>query len=151
GEGPASGARRRSGGRADPCRAPHRGGSALARKRCAVPPPARSSFAAHLPAHRLSVVFPMRNDRAVLARRLSFPLTMAKEEGLAAEMQKILFAAAVTPESGLACGHARLLAERFGARLTLYHALDAPAERYGDAMDDQDDRRGRWGARARQE
>jgi nucleotide-binding universal stress UspA family protein len=57
----------------------------------------------------------------------------------------------LTPESDLAFGHARFLAERFHARLTLFHALEVAPDRYEDAADVRDDRRGRWGARARQE
>jgi nucleotide-binding universal stress UspA family protein len=68
-----------------------------------------------------------------------------------AEIQTVLFASDLTPESDLAFEHARLLAERFHARLTLFHALEMPSDRYGDPADVQEDRRGRWGARVRQE
>ena len=68
-----------------------------------------------------------------------------------AEIQTILFASDLTPESDAAFEHARFLAERFRARVTLFHALEMPAERYDGPVDAQDDRRGRWGARARQE
>ena len=67
------------------------------------------------------------------------------------EIQRILFASDLTPESDVAFEHARFLAERFRARVTLFHALEMPAERYEGPVDAQDDRRGRWGARARQE
>ena len=41
-------------------------------------------------------------------------------------IREILFPSDLTPESDLAFDHARLLAERFGAALTLYHVADAP-------------------------
>ena len=68
-----------------------------------------------------------------------------------ADIQTILFASDLTPESDVAFEHARFLAERFRARVTLFHALELPSERYEGPVDAQDDRRGRWGARARQE
>ena len=40
------------------------------------------------------------------------------------EIRTILFASDLSPESDCAFAHATLLAERFGARLTLYHALE---------------------------
>ena len=67
------------------------------------------------------------------------------------DIQTILFASDLTPEADVAFEHARLLAERFRARLTLFHALEVPPDRYADPADAQDDRRGRWGARVRQE
>jgi nucleotide-binding universal stress UspA family protein len=67
------------------------------------------------------------------------------------EIQTILFASDLTPESDLAFEHARLLAERFHARVTLFHALEMPPDRYQGPIDDQDDRRGRWAAKVRQE
>ena len=67
------------------------------------------------------------------------------------EIQTILFASDLTAESDMAFEHARFLAERFRARLTLFHALEVPPDRYADPADAQDDRRGRWGARVRQE
>jgi nucleotide-binding universal stress UspA family protein len=76
---------------------------------------------------------------------------MAEEEAMLAEIQSILFASDLTAESDLAFGHARFLAERFRARLTLFHALEVGPDRYADPADAQDDRRGRWGAKARQE
>jgi nucleotide-binding universal stress UspA family protein len=89
--------------------------------------------------------------RERLARGLFLlPAERAEEEAMG-EIQTILFASDLTPESDVAFGHARFLAERFGARLTLFHALELPADRYEDPADVQDDRRGRWGARARQE
>lgn len=68
-----------------------------------------------------------------------------------AEIKSILFASDLTPESDVAFAHARLLAERFGARLTLFHALEVPPGPYEDPAAAQEDRRGRWGARVRQE
>jgi nucleotide-binding universal stress UspA family protein len=40
-------------------------------------------------------------------------------------LREILFACDLSPSSDLAFDHARLLAERFGAHLVLYHSLDA--------------------------
>jgi len=74
-----------------------------------------------------------------------------EEEAMMGDIQTILFASDLTPESDFAFGHARLLAETFRARLTLFHALEVPADPYGEPADSQDDRRGRWGARVRQE
>jgi nucleotide-binding universal stress UspA family protein len=68
-----------------------------------------------------------------------------------AEIQSILFASDLTPESDHAFEHARFLAERFRARMTLFHALEMPRERYEGWTDMQDDRRGRWAAKVRQE
>ena len=68
-----------------------------------------------------------------------------------AEIKSILFASDLTPESDVAFAHARLLAERFGSRLTLFHALEVPPDPYDDPAAAQEDRRGRWGARVRQE
>jgi nucleotide-binding universal stress UspA family protein len=45
-------------------------------------------------------------------------------------IREILFPSDLTPESDLAFDHARLLAERFGAALTLYHVADAPEHRH---------------------
>jgi nucleotide-binding universal stress UspA family protein len=42
------------------------------------------------------------------------------------EIRQILFPSDFTPESDRALEHARFLAERFGARLTLYHGLELP-------------------------
>jgi nucleotide-binding universal stress UspA family protein len=67
------------------------------------------------------------------------------------EIQTILFASDLTPESDVAFEHARFLAEIFRARLTLFHALELPADRYAGWVDSQDDRRGRWAAKVRQE
>jgi nucleotide-binding universal stress UspA family protein len=42
-------------------------------------------------------------------------------------LRRILFASDLSEESSNAFGHARLLAEAFGARLVLYHAVEQPA------------------------
>ena len=68
-----------------------------------------------------------------------------------ADIKTILFTSDLTPESDLAFGHARFLAERFHARLTLFHALEMPSDRYDDPAEALEDRRGRWGAKLRQE
>ena len=68
-----------------------------------------------------------------------------------AEIQTILFASDLTPQSDFAFEHARFLAERFGARLTLFHALEMPRDPQEGWTDLQDDRRGRWAAKVRQE
>ena len=69
-----------------------------------------------------------------------------------AEIKTILFPSDLTPESDVAFEHARFLAERFRARITLFHALEVPAADHDDPVDAaQDDRRGRWGARVRRE
>lgn len=68
-----------------------------------------------------------------------------------AEIQTILFASDLTPESDHAFEHARFLAERFRARMTLFHALEMPREAYQGWIDSEDDRRGRWAAKVRQE
>ena len=46
------------------------------------------------------------------------------------EIRSILFASDLSPESDRALEHARFLAERFGARLTIYHALEMPGIDY---------------------
>ena len=67
------------------------------------------------------------------------------------DIQTILFASDLTPESDFAFEHARFLAERFRARVTLFHALEMPADRQPGWDDEQDDRRGRCAAKVRQE
>ena len=66
-------------------------------------------------------------------------------------IQSILFASDLSPESDHAFAHARFLAERFGARMTLFHALEMPRDPAEAWTDIQDDRRGRWAAKVRQE
>jgi len=67
------------------------------------------------------------------------------------EIKTLLLASDLTPESDQAFAHARVLAEAFQARMTLFHALEMPRERYEGWTDFQDDRRGRWADRVRQE
>jgi nucleotide-binding universal stress UspA family protein len=66
-------------------------------------------------------------------------------------IQTILFASDLSPESDHAFAHARFLAERFGARMALFHALEMPRDPAEGWIDMQDDRRGRWAAKVRQE
>jgi len=58
-----------------------------------------------------------------------------------AEIRTILFASDLSVESDRAFEHARLLAERFRARLTVYHALELPRAEWIDATGE---RRARW-------
>jgi nucleotide-binding universal stress UspA family protein len=51
------------------------------------------------------------------------------------DVRRILFPSDLTPASAAAFPHARLLAERYQARLTIYHALEVPTAEYA-----------RWGA-----
>jgi nucleotide-binding universal stress UspA family protein len=67
------------------------------------------------------------------------------------EIQTILFASDLTAASDCAFEHARFLAEHFRARVTLFHALEMPPGGYEGLMDFQDDARGRWAAKVRQE
>jgi nucleotide-binding universal stress UspA family protein len=68
-----------------------------------------------------------------------------------AEIKTILFASDLSPESDYAFEHARFLAERFRARVTLFHALEMPPDYYRSPIDAQDDGRGTWAAKVRQE
>src|SRR5687767_11038980 len=77
---------------------------------------------------------------------------MARSGGNAmAEIGTILFASDLSAESDHAFEHARFLAERFQARVTLFHALEMPPDYYRSPIDAQDDGRGRWAAKVRQE
>jgi len=67
------------------------------------------------------------------------------------EIRTILFASDLSPESDRAFEHARFLAERFGARLTIYHGLEMPRTEYSGWVDANDDRRGRWERKVREE
>jgi nucleotide-binding universal stress UspA family protein len=67
------------------------------------------------------------------------------------EIRTILFASDLSPESDRAFEHARFLAERFGARLTIYHGLEMPRTEYAGWVDADDDRRGRWERKVREE
>lgn len=68
-----------------------------------------------------------------------------------ADIRTILFASDLSPESDRAFEHARFLAERFGARLTIYHALEMPRTEYAGWVDADDDRRARWERKVREE
>lgn len=68
-----------------------------------------------------------------------------------ADINTILFASDLSPESDYAFEHARFLAERFRARVTLFHALEMSPDYYRSPIEAQDDSRGRWAARVRQE
>lgn len=69
---------------------------------------------------------------ALSARSATTPL------GRGPALREILFACDLSPSSDLAFDHARLLAERFGAHLVLYHSLDAAsAEASGKPRGDQ--------------
>jgi len=68
-----------------------------------------------------------------------------------AEIRTILFASDLSPESDQAFDSARFLAERFGARLTIYHALEMPRTEYAGWVDADDDRRARWERQVREE
>lgn len=67
------------------------------------------------------------------------------------EIRTILFASDLSPESDRAFEHARFLAERFDARLTIYHGLEMPRTEYSGWVDANDDRRGRWERKVREE
>jgi nucleotide-binding universal stress UspA family protein len=67
------------------------------------------------------------------------------------EIGTILFASDLSPESDYAFEHARFLAERFRARVTLFHALEMAPDYIRGPIDSQDDHRGRWAAKVRQE
>ena len=67
------------------------------------------------------------------------------------EIREILFPSDLSAESDQAFEHARVLAETFRARLTLYHALEMPGEQYAGWVDMNEDRRGQWAAKVRQE
>jgi nucleotide-binding universal stress UspA family protein len=67
------------------------------------------------------------------------------------EIRTILFASDLSPESDRAFEHARFLAERFGAQLTIYHALEMPRSEYEGWVDATDDRRARWERQVREE
>jgi nucleotide-binding universal stress UspA family protein len=67
------------------------------------------------------------------------------------EIRTILFASDLSPESDRAFEHARFLAERFGAALTIYHALEMPRTEYAGWFDADDDRRAQWERKVREE
>jgi nucleotide-binding universal stress UspA family protein len=67
------------------------------------------------------------------------------------EIRTILFASDLSPESDRAFEHARFLAERFDAYLTIYHGLEMPRSQYAGWVDVDDDRRARWEQRVRED
>lgn len=67
------------------------------------------------------------------------------------EIRTILFASDLSPESERAFEHARFLAERFGAQLTIYHALELPRSEHEGWVDANDDRRANWERKVREE
>lgn len=74
----------------------------------------------------------------VVARKLdtAAPRVLTREEpAVVAVIREILFPSDLSPASDLAFEHARLLAERFRARLTLYHAVETGREGAGDEPD----------------
>lgn len=66
------------------------------------------------------------------------------------DIRQILFASDLSPQSERAFAHARILAERFGARLTLYHALEVHGE-YAPGLGDDAASRARWETEVRQQ
>jgi len=54
----------------------------------------------------------------------------APREGAMIAIRDVLFPTDLSPESDRAFDHARFLAERFGASLTLYHAVQVPDHRF---------------------
>lgn len=67
------------------------------------------------------------------------------------EIRTILFASDLSSESDGAFEHARFLAERFGARLTIYHAVEMPRSEYEGVVDADEERRARWERKVREE
>jgi nucleotide-binding universal stress UspA family protein len=55
------------------------------------------------------------------------------------QIRRILFPTDLTPESDRAFEHARLLAEAFGAHVTLYHAVEHPLRSYAQWTEDRED------------
>jgi nucleotide-binding universal stress UspA family protein len=68
---------------------------------------------------------------------------------LAPSIRRIFFPTDLSPESERAFGHARLLAERLPAAVTLYHALEIPAARWVKAAGREEELRRTLGAEAR--
>lgn len=68
------------------------------------------------------------------------------------EVRRVLFPSDLSPASELAFAHARLLAQRYQARLTIYHALEVPTAEYARWGADHDvEFRARLGEAARQQ
>jgi nucleotide-binding universal stress UspA family protein len=57
-------------------------------------------------------------------------IAMQRKGGLVISIREVLFPTDLSPESDRAFEHARVLAERFAARLTLYHAVELPRHDY---------------------
>lgn len=60
-------------------------------------------------------------------------------ESMPGGIRHVLFPSDLSPASDLALGHARFLAVRFGARLTLYHAVEAPPSHEDGASEPVDE------------
>jgi nucleotide-binding universal stress UspA family protein len=60
----------------------------------------------------------------------NLPEVVVLGKGAMIELRTLLLATDLGPDSTPAFGHARLLAEKWGARLVLYHAVPVPEHRY---------------------
>lgn len=69
----------------------------------------------------------------------------------APSIRRLLVPCDLSPESARALGHARLLAWRFNAHTTLYHALEIPADRWMRAAGREEELRTSMAAEARAE
>ncbi len=58
------------------------------------------------------------------------PVPPPADQGEATRLREILFPTDLSAESDRAFEHARFLAERFGANITLYHAVELPRREY---------------------
>lgn len=68
------------------------------------------------------------------------------------EVRRVLFPSDLSPASAAAFAHARLLSQRYEARLTIYHALEVPTAEYARWGADHDaEFRARLGEAARRE
>jgi nucleotide-binding universal stress UspA family protein len=66
------------------------------------------------------------------------------------EVRQILFPTDLTAASDAAFAHARALGERFGARLTIFHAVDIPWAVYArEGMEHEEQLLNRWAEKAR--
>lgn len=66
------------------------------------------------------------------------------------DLHQILFPTDLSPASEAAFEHARLFADRFGARLIIYHAVEIPTAEYARWGAEHDEEiRARWAAEAR--
>jgi nucleotide-binding universal stress UspA family protein len=66
-------------------------------------------------------------------------------------ISRIFFPTDLSPESERAFGHARLLASQLGAGVTVYHALEIPAERWVRAAGREEELRRTLATEARAE